>query len=211
MLKITDEKLLKEVLINSLIDVSKYTKIKDYLVFLLEKNRDLNLVSRKLTTQQIITDHIYDCLLGFKFFHSYNSICDIGSGGGFPGILLAIVFENKEIFLIEKSEKKVSFLKECIKHLKLNNVKVIQGLVQGKEITTDVITCRAFKSILEILEMTSNFFESKKEYILYKGRIEKIEEELKEASVRFKINSRIEKLKEFLDKERHIIIIKKKS
>lgn len=200
-------KSLKLVKINQNNDEIK-NKIQEYLYFLLKKNIELNLISRKLTTKQIIVDHIYDCTIAFNFFSQYKSICDLGTGAGLPGILLAIFFPDKSIKLIEKSHKKVDFLKECIKTLELKNVEIIEDLVENVEITYEVITCRAFKSILEILTLTKKFFYSGGSYILYKGKLEKIKEELKKSTERYKFEYNIYKLEDFKEKERHIVVVK---
>ena len=106
--------ILKEYLLYSSVSLDFENEIYNYLKLLIQKNLELNLISRKLDLKTIIVEHIYDSLSGFKYFEKYASITDLGSGGGFPGILLGIVFKEKKIVLIEKSPKKVIFLKDLV-------------------------------------------------------------------------------------------------
>lgn len=188
---------------------SSFDKIKSYLQFLILKNKELNLISRKLSFKEIIFDHVADSLRGIDYFKNYSSITDLGSGGGFPGIILAIVFPDKKFILIEKSPKKFKFLNEAVKILKLINTSVINSPFEELNIDTEVITCRAFKEIKEILSNTRTFLEKGGTYILYKGRREKIDEEIKFAEKIIKFNSKVIKLDKSIEKERHIVIITK--
>ncbi|HOV12854.1 MAG TPA: 16S rRNA (guanine(527)-N(7))-methyltransferase RsmG [Spirochaetota bacterium] len=203
-------KILKEYLEYANIDLINFDGVYSYLLFLLEKNTELNLVSRKLDEKTIIMDHIYDCLAGFGYFKNFETITDLGSGGGFPGLLLAIVFKDKKIQLIEKSPKKVIFLQEAIKKLNLHNVTVSLNLVNNEIINSDCITARAFKSIVEILDFTKNYFNKGGLYLLYKGRMETITEEIDEAKKRFKFKKDFFKIAEKIEnKERYLIRLEK--
>jgi len=203
------ENLLKKITVDSLGNDIKLDKISAFLTYLIDKNIELNLISRKLNLNDIIIDHIFDCMIGFKYFNEFDSICDIGSGGGLPGLLLAIVYDKKKIKLVEKSSKKVNFLKDAAKFLNLKNTEIIEGLVEKQNINTEVITCRAFKSVREILQMTKRYFNSNGKYLLYKAKIDKINEEIKDAKIEFFINFDIIKFSEIIDKERHIILLNK--
>jgi len=185
--------------------------IEKFTDFLLAKNLELNLISRKLTINEIINDHILDCIAGFRYFYPYPTITDLGSGGGFPGILLAIVFPEKKITLVEKSPKKFQFLNDAAKLMNLENISLINDLAEKANIKSDVVTCRAFKDIKTIIEMTKKFFDNSGIYILYKAKIEKINEEINMAKSKFKINYDIKKLDFIKDKERNIVIITKKT
>ncbi|MBN2545618.1 MAG: 16S rRNA (guanine(527)-N(7))-methyltransferase RsmG [Spirochaetes bacterium] len=208
-LKTDTKNLLKKALIDSLGDESKFDQICDYFTFLIDKNNELNLISRKLSINDVINGHIFDCMAGFKYFNEYKSICDIGSGGGLPGLLLAVVFNDKKIKLIEKSSKKVKFLQDASKILNLKNTEIIEGLVEKQKINDDIITCRAFKSVREILQMTKKYFNSNGKYLIYKARIDKIHEEINDAKIEFSFNFDIIKLKQIVDKERHLILFNK--
>lgn len=189
-------------------DIKITPHIGRFLDFVLEKNQTLNVISRKLTQEEIIFEHIYDCLAGFDFFHKYEKIADIGTGGGFPGILLGIAFPNKKILLVEKSPKKTNYLNEAIKHLNLRNTIVQNTSVELAKIDVDVITCRAFKTLKEIISMTPMHYKSGKPYVLYKARRERIETELNDASTIYPNSSHIHTIAPLLkDKERHLVVV----
>lgn len=201
---------LKDYLTYAGINIKFLDEISNYLTFLLKKNLELNLVSRKLTPETLIVEHIYDCLAGFEYFEDYETITDLGSGGGFPGILLGIVFKDKKIKLVEKSPKKVAFLQEAVKVLNLKNVAISLNLVGDEKIDSSCITARAFKSIDEIIGFTRYYFKRGGEYLLYKGKIETINEEIDLAEKSYKFNFHILKIADkMVDKERHLVKIKK--
>ena len=107
-------------------------------------------------------------------------IRDRGSGGGFLGILIAILKANCEIHLVEKAQKKAYFLKKMKDMLKLKNTEVINNKLLSKNNIGfyDVITARAFSSTQNIIEVTANNTKKGSKYLLLKGREEKIMEEL---------------------------------
>lgn len=205
--KIND--LLRGILLKLEIEVIYLENIEKYLNYLLNKNLEYNLISRKLTIEEIIYDHVFDCLVCWEYFKKYSSITDLGSGGGLPGILLSIIFPDKKIFLIEKSPVKANFLQDAVNNINLKNVTIIKGLVNEQKIETEVITCRAFKDILTILTVTDDFYKRGGVYLLYKARRELIEEELSRAKKHFKIKEEIYKIGKIEEKERHIVFIKK--
>ncbi|MCG8568644.1 MAG: 16S rRNA (guanine(527)-N(7))-methyltransferase RsmG [Spirochaetes bacterium] len=209
----------KEILKQYLADIpqvaDKINQIGQLLNFLLTENQNLNLISRKLVFADIVKDHVYDCLSAVSYFTSYSAITDLGSGGGFPALLLAIVFPDKKVNLVEKSVKKSQFLNKAIQHLELRNAQVYEKtLMQTSEdldIPCDVITCRAFKSIVEILNFTRKFFHHNVSYLLYKARMETIESELILAAKKFSIQYEIHRVAALLEKERHMVILRKSS
>ena len=185
-------------------------KTAEFLHYIMQANQTLNLMSRKLTADDILTDHIRDCLIGAKFFAEYNNIADLGTGGGFPGILLAIVYPDKHFDLFDKSVRKCEYLQNAKRDLRLNNIDIHNGLIAETDIKNDVITCRAFKPIPEIVDMTKRYFSRGGRYILYKGRMETITEELSLLQKRYKADSTIVPLDNLNDKERNIVLLHKK-
>lgn len=176
--------------------------------FMMKKNGELNVISRKLSAETIILEHIYDCIGGFSYFEPFPVIADLGSGGGFPGVLLGIAFPNKIVHLVEKSPKKAMYLNEAVKILGLKNVRVHSCLVSDFCEKADVITCRAFKSTAEILQMTMSYFKRGIPYLLFKGRRETINEELSNIKG-LKYTMKIEKIcPEIREKERCLLFLK---
>ena len=185
----------------------KVGKFEDFLDFLMEKNQELNVISRKLPLETIILEHLYDCVGGFEYFKPFSVIADLGSGGGFPGLLLGIAFADKVVHLVEKSPKKVAYLNEAVKTLGLKNVRVHSCLVNDFKEATDVFTCRAFKSVAEIVQMTMPYFKKGTPYLLFKGRKETIDMELSQIKG-LKYTTKLEKIcLEIKDKERYMLFL----
>ena len=101
-----------------------------YCKFLLEYNTHTNLTAIK-EEEQVYLKHFYDSLTITKIIDINNkNICDLGSGAGFPGLVLAICFPNANLTLIESNGKKCNFLKIVKDKLKLNNVTIINARVE---------------------------------------------------------------------------------
>lgn len=124
-------------------------------------NQQINLISDN-TKNDIWNRHILDSVQLNNYIYKYNNIIDIGSGGGFPAIILAILNKNRENFiinLIEKLQKKCVFLQNITAKLQLpaviNNVKIEN---YNNFADSLVITSRAFASIDQIFQLTEKFF-----------------------------------------------------
>jgi len=110
---------------------TKELKLHKFVDFLLERNQQINLTSAK-TAEEIWQRHIDESLLLTTYIEkSGDRIVDIGSGGGFPAIPLAILFPKKLFTLIESVSKKANFLKDCSEHLGLKNITVINDRVEN--------------------------------------------------------------------------------
>lgn len=158
-----------------------------------------------------IIKHILDSLAGVRGIKNLNptTIADVGSGGGFPGIPLAIFFPDVEFHLIERSGKRCNFLRNAILTLGLKNVKVRESAVELIKERFDIVTFRAFTPmeipittcLLSLLNETGVIF-------AYKGKEDTIAEELKVIRNLIK-NSEIIPVKvPFLMEERNFLILK---
>lgn len=129
---------------------------------------------------EILEKDIDDCMHLVEKTHQKEKILDLGTGGGFPGIILGIIKEDCEVHLLEKSQKKCYFLKKIKDLLSLENIKVINTTITKKNNLGeyDLITARAFSSTKNILDLTQKNLKKNGRYILLKGTIEKIEEEM---------------------------------
>ena len=191
---------------NIKINENKKEKLIEYASLVIDYNKNVNITGAK-TTEDFFNDHIADCLLALDIFADYDNIIDIGSGSGLPSIPLAIVFNDKRFTLCESKNKKAEFLRLAKDKLELNNIEV--KCINAYEIKEkyDTITSRAFSDIVTLLKIFNKLKTKKSKLVLYKGKREKIEEELKEANIqKNKYNIEIKKL-ESKDKERHIVII----
>ena len=188
------------------IDESKKEKLIEYSSLVIDYNKNVNITGAK-TIEDFFYNHVIDSLLALEIFSSYDNIIDIGTGAGLPSIPLAIVYDNKKFTLCESKNKKAEFLRLVKDKLQLNNIEV--KCINAYEIKEkyDIITSRAFSDILSLFKIFNKLKMRNSKLIAYKGKMEKIEEELKEANIqKNKYNIEIKKLSSE-DKERHIVII----
>ena len=156
-------------------NVSRETikKLSIFRDFLLEENQKTNLVA-KSQKDKIWMRHIHDSLRILALLEGKKpiNILDIGSGGGFPGIPLAIATKNLDIqyTLIESIKKKSAFLESARKLLDLSNVKVINKRVENlKNVEFDIITCRALAKLTQIFNYSHHLTKQNTIFLLHKG------------------------------------------
>ena len=180
-------------------------KLLKYANLVMDYNKNVNITGAK-TTEDFFNDHIADSLLALNIFHDYDNIIDIGSGSGLPSIPLAIIYNNKKFTLCESKNKKCEFLRLAKKELELNNIEI--KCINAYEIKEkyDTVTSRAFSDISTLIKIFNKLKKNQNsKLILYKGKMEKIEEELSNIQ-KNKYNIEImELLNKY--KERHILII----
>ena len=151
------------------------TSLKKYEHTLIKANKTLNLVANS-TIKDIWTRHFLDSVQVIDLIDKNNkTLMDIGSGAGFPGLVLAIVSKDRKIplkvKLIEKSPKKAKFLKDVNNELNLN-VEVCNQNAFDKELKfkEDVFVARAFKPLEVILELMHSKAENWKKIFIYLGK-----------------------------------------
>ena len=151
------------------------TSLKKFENYLKTANKNLNLVG-KTTIDNIWLRHFLDSAQVIDFIDENDrSIVDIGSGAGFPGIVLAIILKERKskvkIRFIEKSKKKTNFLNEVINKLELDVTTVNQNVFEENEkILDDVIMARAFKPLEIILELIHKKAKNYKKTFLFLGK-----------------------------------------
>lgn len=101
-------------------------KIQKYCALLLDANLKINLTGHK-TLADVLSSLFTDSLMASKFidFSKLSSICDVGTGAGFPGLAIKIAFPHLKVFLIEVTQKKIKFLESVIKDLDLKDVEIV--------------------------------------------------------------------------------------
>ena len=145
-----------------------------YETLLLENNRKLNLISK--STENIIkTRHILDSAQIIDFIDKNSKICaDLGTGAGFPGIVLSLMFREKKypirIDLYEKSPKKCQFLSKIVRKLDLNALVFEKNVFEQKNLEAGTIVARAFKPIQSIFKIVTENFQNFKNLILFLGK-----------------------------------------
>ena len=154
-------------------------KINIFINLALEFNKTHNIFSRK-EHDEVYKKDILDCEPLIKRIKNNTKILDLGSGGGFPGILLAITKPKSQISLIESSSKKCFFLKSVVDKLALKNTTIINKKIEPNNNigVFDIITARAFASIDKITKLTKTNRNKDTEYLLLKGKNKTIQEEL---------------------------------
>ena len=186
-----------------------------YYNMLVEYNKNVNLTA--ITEyNQVLLKHFYDSLTLTKAIELTNQkICDIGTGAGFPGIVLKIAYPNLEITLVESLTKRCVFLNEVIKELDLENIKVVnqraEEFSQNNIEYFDIITSRAVAKLNILLELSIKSLKIGGYYVALKANVD---EEIKSISTCLtKLNASLESITTFnlpIDNSlRNIIKIKK--
>ena len=181
-------------------------KIDTFINLALTFNKTHNIFSRK-NFNDVYKKDILDCSPLIEFLKKNDNVLDLGTGGGFPGILLSILKPSNQINLLEKNKKKCYFLKIVIDELKLRNTRIVNKTIakQNKLGKFDIITARAFASIEKIINLTKNNTHQNSKYILLKGKKLNIKNELKDID---KNKLRYEIIKqETTTRERNIVLI----
>ena len=156
------------------------TSLKKYEDILIKANKTLNLVGNS-TINDIWTRHFLDSAQVIDFIDKNDkTLVDLGSGAGFPGLVLAITLKDRKIplkiKLIEKSPKKVKFLRDLINKLQLDVEVINQNILEDpKKLLDDVFVARAFKPLKIILQLIHNKANNWKKIFIFLGKTGKSE------------------------------------
>ena len=172
----------KEIFINELlklkIKITNYQleQLNKYYNLLIEENNKYNLTS--ITNKEdVYLKHFYDSLTITKIVKLNNeSLCDIGSGAGFPGLVLKIIYPNLKVTLIDSTLKKCNFLKLVINKLNLKNIEVINERAENyaKKVREnyDIVTSRAVAPLKHLLEYSIPLVKINGVFVAMKSNIE---------------------------------------
>ena len=149
--------------------------LENFISMIQDKNKEINLISKKTSeTNEIRQRHIIDSaqIIDFVDLNS-NTTSDLGTGGGMPGLIVAIVMKqiknDMKVNLYEKSYHKCVFLREVSKKLNLNTEIIQKDIFKVKNIETGTIMSRAFKPIPVILDLVNKNFKKYNNIILFMG------------------------------------------
>ena len=145
-------------------------KLKKFTNLVLKENQNYNLIA-KSTENQIWHRHILDSAQLVKFIDfNVNSLADLGTGAGFPGLVVEIFNKNKafHVKLYEKSPVKRRFLTGVIKELSLNAE--VLGDVRDEVIDSEIIICRAFKKLDQIIQVSREIAKKPHKLMILKGQ-----------------------------------------
>ena len=159
-----------------LLQVSRETidSLKFYEDLLLENNNKFNLISK--SSEKIIKKrHILDSAQVIDLIDKNVNICaDLGTGAGFPGVVLSILIKERKyktrVDLYEKSTKKCNFLAEVVRKLNLNANVLQKNIINQKDLYADTIVARAFKPIESIFEIVTKNFQNFQNLIVFVGK-----------------------------------------
>ncbi|WP_368030512.1 16S rRNA (guanine(527)-N(7))-methyltransferase RsmG [Arcobacter sp. s6] len=133
-------------------------------------------------SREDIQENILDSVYPLSFINKYTSFADIGTGAGYPGLILAMAQRDVKSYLIEPRIKRVSFLNFVKASLKLENLTVLCNRVEDvKDLQVDLITSRAVTNTSLLLDITTNIKKDSSSYLFYKGSM--LDEELEVAKV----------------------------
>jgi len=175
--------MLKEKLenINLTFDDLFYERCDKYIALLQQWGKIHNLTA-SLKNEEI-ENNIVDSVYPIKFLNDFDSLADVGTGAGYPGMLLAIARPEAKVVLVEPRAKRVAFLNFVKAALKLENVFIEQKRIEDlKDNTFNIITSRAVTNTTLLLELTSHLKGDNTEYLFYKGSL--CEEEIKDANLK---------------------------
>lgn len=212
----TEEEFITELTkLNIEVTPEKLDQLKEYASFLLEYNQHTNLTAIR-DINEVYLKHFYDSLTIVKAINlkEVNTLLDIGTGPGFPGMVLKIIYPHLQITLMDSNNKKISFLKALAQELNLN-VEIIYGraeeFIVNRREYYDVVTSRAVASLDILAELSIPYVKTNGLFVAMKSNYQ---EELQATlPILKKLDSKVEKIEKFslpkIEANRAIICIRK--
>ena len=169
-------------------------------------NDKVNLISRK-DFENFYLHHIIHSLsiTKFELIKDENNIIDLGTGGGLPGIPLAIYYNRKNFLLVDSIRKKISAVDKIINKINAKNISTLNNRAENLDIKADIIICRSVSSVDNLIQWTKGLLNDEGRLILLKGG--NVNKELKNISSRFTIYNLDDIYSENYFKEKKIIEI----
>ena len=199
--------------LNVTLSKKQLEQLDKYYELLIEWNEKINL-TRITEYEDVYLKHFYDSLTIAKVvdLSIKETLCDVGTGAGFPGVVLKIVYPNLKITLVDSLQKRVNYLNEIVKELSLEDIHAIHSRGEDFKETFDVVTARAVANIEKLVTYTMHLVNKNGIFVAMKGNID---EELT-SQVEQKLNKKykIEQIEKFLlpieNSNRSLILIKNK-
>ena len=154
------------------LDDTQLERLDRYKLLLQKKNEVMNLTA--ITDDSgIYEKHFYDSLLSIRYVDYQGELCDVGSGAGFPGLVLKIAYPKLKVTLVEPIKKRCDFLLEVIEDLKLQDVEVVnkraEDYVKERRESYDLVTARAVKNLNILSELCVPLIKVGGRFIILKG------------------------------------------
>ncbi len=180
---------------------------KYYLTELKRWNRTYNITGIK-DDSEIIRKHFLDSLLYLEYIKDNDEVMDVGTGGGFPGVVIKLVKPSLRMFLVEPSRKKVAFLKHLTYELKLRDITIHQKRIEElKDIKVDVVVSRALFSLMDMIKKTYHVLKKGGIIVMNKGpeALEELRVIKQDTSFDIKV---FEKILPTTDIKRYMVVLK---
>ena len=199
--------------INIELTKDQQSQLEKFYQLLIEWNKQINL-TRITGKEDVYLKHFYDSLTIAKVIDlsKIDTLCDVGTGAGFPGIVLKIVYPNLKITLVDSLQKRINYLNQIIKELNLKDIKAIHTRGEDYKETFDVVTSRAVANIETLVKYTMHLVNKKGIFIAMKGNIDN--ELTKPIEKKLSRKYKIIKIEKFQlpkeNSERSLVVIKNK-
>ena len=192
------------------IDPRKQASLQRHLELLAKWNKRLNLTAID-SNDEMISHHLLDSL-SIQHYLKGNSLLDVGSGGGFPGLPLAIVNPQLSVTLLDSRGKRVEFLRHCKVNMGLDNVSLVNSRIEDYRPTEkfDTLSARAFSSLAELVRLTKHFQSDGTRLLALKGKRPDEEIETLQQLYGDDLTGRlfVERLEvPYVNAQRHIVVI----
>ena len=194
----------------------QFEKLLGYLALLVKWNSVYNLTAVR-DPQQMLTQHLLDCMAALPAFAGARRVLDVGSGGGLPGIVLAIWAQQAEpqmqVHMIDTVHKKTAFLTQVKAELELKHAQVHTARVEQLRVDKpfDVITSRAFAELKDFVEWSGHLLAEEGKMIALKGQADVSDKELAALPSGWELD-KIERLQvPGLTAERHLVHLKRQT
>ncbi len=157
---------------NFILNDETFNKLNSWQEFFIEYNSTTNLMSKN-DIGVLFEKHVIDSLAVLKWegFKNKKTILDVGTGGGFPSVILAICFPEKTVIANDSRIKKINFIKEIKQKLNLDNLKIIYSRIEETEpLNADLIVSRAVGKMTEVFELSKKHLNKNGNFLIYKAK-----------------------------------------
>lgn len=158
--------------INKIIELNK-TKLLNWQELFVEYNSHTNLMSKN-DVSVLFEKHVYDSLSISLWdeWEKFNKVLDVGCGGGFPSVILAICYPKVEIIANDSRIKKINFIKLAKEKLKLDNLNILYSRIEeASSQNVDLIVSRAVGKTLDIFELSKKHLNKNGRFLIYKSKL----------------------------------------
>ena len=172
--------------LNYVLDNETLKKLELWQKNFVEYNNHTNLMSKN-DIEVLFEKHVFDSLsiLKWKDFSKKETILDVGTGGGFPSVILAIWFPSKKIIANDSRIKKINFIKEIKEKLNLKNLEIAYSRIEEIEpLNADVVVSRAVGKMIDVFELSKKHLKKDGNFLIYKAKL--VEEEIENFKKKYK-------------------------